>query len=163
MLIRKPTRQDIPALLEIYNYEVEHGVATLDISKKTLSDWEKWFDNHNVLNHPLIVCENEGEIAGYATLSSYRVKEAYKGTVELSVYVSPCHRKMGVGTKLMEEILRLAVEDASTHTVVSVITSGNAASRRLHEKFGFEFCGRIKDVAIKFGKFLDIENYSLRV
>ena len=163
MMIRKPTRQDIPALLDIYNYEVENGVATLDINKKTLSDWEEWYDDHNVENHPLIVAEIENEIAGYATLSSYRAKEAYKSTVELSVYVSPVHRQMGVGTALMEEILRLAKEDESIHTVVSVITSGNAASCRLHEKFGFTFCGTIKEVGLKFGRYVDIDNYYLLV
>lgn len=163
MIIRKPVREDISALLDIYNYEVDNGVATLDINRKTLADWEKWYDNHNIKNHPLIVCEDEGKLAGYATLSSYREKEAYKSTVELSVYVSPDHRKKGVGTLLMEEILRLAKEDSQTHTVVSVITSGNAASCRLHEKFGFIFCGTIKEVGEKFGRYVDIENYSLKV
>ena len=163
MIIRKPVREDIPALLEIYNYEVNNGIATLDINPKTMTDWERWYDSHNINNHPLIVCEDEGEIAGYATLSSYREKEAYKSTVELSVYVSPRHRQKGVGTLLMEEILRIAREDEETHTVVSVITSGNAASCRLHEKFGFTFCGIIQEVGIKFGEYVDIENYSLTV
>lgn len=163
MVIRKPVREDIPALLDIYNYEVENGVATLDINKKTLSDWEKWYENHNISNHPLIVCEIDGEVAGYATLSSYREKEAYKSTVELSVYVSPFNRKTGVGTALMDAIITMAKEDESIHTVVSVITAGNEASCRLHEKFGFTFCGTIKEVGEKFGKYVDIENYSLRV
>lgn len=156
-------REDIPALLDIYNYEVENGVATLDINKKTLSEWESWYDNHNIGNHPLIVCDIDGETAGYATLSSYREKEAYKSTVELSVYVSPLHRKKGVGTALMEAIISMAKEDESIHTVVSVITSGNEASCRLHEKFGFTFCGTICEVGEKFGRYVDIENYSLRV
>lgn len=163
MVIRKPVREDIPALLDIYNYEVEKGVATLDINKKTLEDWEKWYDNHNIENHPLIVCETDGEVAGYATLSAYREKEAYKSTVELSVYVSPFHRKKGVGTALMDAIITMAKEDESIHTVVSVITAGNEASRRLHEKFGFAFCGTIREVGEKFGRYVDIENYSLIV
>ncbi len=163
MIIRKPTRQDIPALLEIYNYEVENGVATLDINNKTLSDWTEWYDGHNIENHPLIVAEHEGVVAGYATLSSYRAKEAYRSTVELSVYVSPHFRQMGVGTALMESIINLAREDDSIHTVVSVITSGNKASCRLHEKFGFTFCGTIKEVGMKFGRYVDIDNYCLIV
>ena len=162
-MIRKPIREDIPSLLDIYNYEVENGIATLDINKKTPAEWEEWYNNHNIENHPLIVAQIEDEVAGYATLSSYRVKEAYKSTVELSVYVSPRHRQMGVGTALMEEILRLARNDESIHTVVSVITSGNAASCRLHEKFGFTFCGTIKEVGLKFGKYVDIDNYYLIV
>ena len=163
MIIRKPIREDIPALLDIYNYEIENGIATLDIDKKSLHEWIEWYDSHNVGNHPLIVCDCNGEIAGYATLSSYRQKQAYASTVELSVYVSHNHRGKGVGAALMEEILRIAREDESIHTVVSVITKGNGASVRLHEKFGFTFCGTIKEVGLKFGGYIDIENYSLTV
>ena len=163
MIIRKPIEREIPALLEIYNYEVENGIATLDIDKKTLADWERWYYAHNVDNHPLIVCEDEGEIAGYATLSTYREKQAYRSTVELSVYVSPRHRRKGVGTLLMSEILKAAKADESIHTVVSVITSGNEASVRLHGKFGFTFSGVIREAGIKFGRYIDIENYCLIV
>lgn len=163
MHIRTARREDLSALLEIYNYEVVHGTSTLDIHPRTIDEWQEWFDAHNVDNHPLIVCEDSGEIEGYASLSAYRAKEAYKSTVELSIYVSPVHRGKGVASMLMEALLKLAREDERTHTVVSVITSGNAASTRLHAKFGFTFCGTIPEVGEKFGRYLDIDNYSLMV
>ncbi len=162
-MIRKAKTEDIPALLEIYNYEVRSGVATLDINEKTIEQWTEWFNKHNIKNHPLIVLEEKGVIKGYASLSSYREKEAYASTVELSIYVHPSHRGQGIGTALMSEILNMAREDETVHTVVSVITSGNAASERLHDKFGFTFCGKIKEAGIKFGKFVDISNYQLIV
>ena len=59
----------------------------------------------------------------------------------------------------MEAVLRLAREDAGTHTVVSVIAGGNAASVRLHEKFGFTYSGTLHEVGLKFGRYLDIVNY----
>ena len=46
---------------------------------------------------------------------------------------------------------------------VSVITSGNEASEKLHEKFGFTFCGTIPEVGMKFGVYQSIDNYSLQV
>jgi len=161
--IRKSKQQDLSALLEIYNYEVEHNTATLDLHKKTLSEWQAWFDAHNVDNHPLLTAVSDGVVSGYATLSPYREKEAYKSTVELSVYVSPSHRQKGVATALMEEILKLAKEDPNTHLVVSVITHGNEASEKLHEKFGFTFCGTIPEVGVKFGEMLSIDNFYLVV
>lgn len=154
---------DLEELLAIYNYEVENGVATFDLQPKTLSDWRTWFDAHNVDNHPLLVARVEGKVAGYATLSSYREKEAYRSTVELSVYVGPSYRNMGVATALMEAILDLAREDERIHTVVSVITSGNEASKKLHKKFGFTFCGTIPEVGMKFGSYRNIDNYRLGV
>lgn len=163
MTVRRAVPADIPYLLEIYNYEVEKGTATLDIDKKTLPEWEGWYYAHGTEDHPLIVCEIEGEVAGYATLSSYRYKQAYSSTAELSVYVSPSFRRRGVGEALSREILSLARENPRLHTVVSVITSGNEASVRLHEKLGFTFCGSIKEVGVKFGRYVDIDNYSIFV
>ena len=163
ILIRRAVEADIPALLDIYNYEVEYGVATLDLRKKTIPEWEAWFAAHNVDNHPLFTAELDGEIAGYVSLSSYREKEAYKSTVELSIYVSPGHRRRGVATAMMEFILSEARRDERTHTVVSVITAGNDASTKLHGKFGFEYCGKISEVGVKFGRYLDIENYRITV
>ena len=46
---------------------------------------------------------------------------------------------------------------------VSVIAGGNAASVRLHEKFGFTYSGTLHEVGLKFGRYLDIVNYELRV
>ena len=190
MFIRKAETKDIQELLDIYNYEVENGVATLDLESKTYPEWERWYAVHNIKNHPLYVAEMEssdvadedkavikkdsnapagvdlpgaGEVAGYASLSSYREKQAYCSTVELSIYVSPKYRGRGVASALMEFILEKARQDESIHMVVSVITSGNVASSHLHEKFGFTFCGRIPEVGMKFGKYLDIDNYSLSV
>jgi phosphinothricin acetyltransferase len=163
MLIRKAEQKDLQALLDIYNHEVVNGVATLDLNPRTLEEWQAWFDHHNVENHPLYVGEIEGKIAGYSSLSSYREKEAYKSTVELSIYIAPEFRKRGVATELMGYILAEAKADARTHTVVSVITTGNDASCKLHEKFGFTFCGSVPEVGMKFGKYQDIVTYSLMV
>lgn len=161
--IRTARPEDLPALTEIYNYEVLHGVATFDLHPRTLEERRVWLEAHNVDNHPLLTAELEGAVAGYASLSPYREKEAYRSTVELSVYVAPEARGRGVATALMEAILDLARKDEGTHTVVSVITAGNAASVRLHEKFGFTYCGTLPAVGKKFGRYLDTVYYSLIV
>lgn len=163
MLIRKAETKDLNALLDIYNYEVENGVATFDLHPKTMEQWEVWFSLHNRENHPLIVAEKDGSVVGYASLSSYREKEAYRTTVELSLYVSPSHRRQGIATELMEVLLELAKNDDSIHAVVSVITGGNEASIKLHKRFGFTFCGTLHQVGVKFGRYLDIVHYELHV
>ena len=163
MEIRVARREDLQQLLDIYNYEVVHGVATLDLQPKSLEEWGQWFDAHNIKNHPLLVAEQAGRVAGYASLSPYRSKEAYRSTVELSIYIGPGFRRQGVATALMEAILREARQGPETHTVVSVITDGNEASRKLHEKFGFTYCGAIREVGMKFGAYQAILNFSLIV
>ncbi len=163
MVIREGRISDLEQLTEIYNYEVINGVATLDLREKTLDERREWFFSHNVDNHPLIVCETDGRVAGYATLSPYREKEAYSSTVELSIYVGHEFRHRGIATRLMAEILDMARKDERTHNVVSVITGGNEASVKLHDKFGFTFCGTIPEVGAKFGRMLDIDNFCLIV
>ncbi len=163
MIIRKTERRDLPALLDIYNDEVEHGVATLDLHPRTAEQWDQWFADHSSDTHFILTAEIDGTPAGYASLSEYRSKEAYASTVELSIYVGRDFRRKGVASALMEAILKIARENPTIHSVVSVITSGNEASARIHEKFGFRFCGTLHEVGLKMGALRDIDNYELLV
>lgn len=153
MVIRKAELKDLNKLKDIYNYEVLNGTATFDIGEKDYEDRLSWFNEHTG-SHPLIVAEVDNEVAGFASLSTYRARAAFNGTVELSLYIDVSKRKMGIATKLMEHILNLARIDENIHTVVSVITSENEVSIRLHEKFDFIKCGEIKEVGKKFGRYL---------
>lgn len=162
MVIRKAEIKDIEKLREIYNYEINNGVATFDIGEKSYKDRLNWFNEHK--NHyPMLVAEDEGEVMGFATLSCYRQRAAFDSTVEISVYVDVNHRKKGIATALMEAILKIAREDSEIHTVVAVITSENQVSIKLHEKFGFVHCGEIKEVGKKFGRYLGVTHMQLFV
>lgn len=162
--IRRAQHADLQELLDIYNYEVLHGVATFDITPKTLEERETWLSQHNVGNFPLIVAVNEhNEVIGYASLSEYRTKEAYRQTAELSVYIDVNHRGKGIASMLLESIITLAQRETDLCTIVSVITSGNKVSRRLHEKYGFEYCGTMRNVGMKWDKWLGIDNYTLHI
>lgn len=163
MKIRKAEERDMPELLNIYNYEVERGTATFDLNTKTMEERTEWFHAHNHGNHLLLVADIDGKAAGYASLSPYRDKEAYAATVELSVYVDLNYRRQGVARRLMAEILEAARQRSDIHTVISVITDGNNASVALHEDFGFEYCGTMKEVGKKFGQMLGIVNYQFMI
>lgn len=162
--IRRAQTADLQQLLDIYNYEVLHGVATFDITPKSLDERRQWLEEHNIGNFPLIVAVDTADaVMGYASLSAYRTKEAYRQTAELSVYIAPDHRGKGVASALLEAIIDIARCETELHTIVSVITSGNDISRRLHEKFGFEFCGTMRDVGMKWGEWLGIDNFTLHI
>ena len=161
MIIRAALESDIPALLEIYNSEVEYGAATLDLNPRTLGEWREWFFAHQTDAHFILVAEENGSVAGYASLSEYRQKEAFSSTAELSVYIDRDFRRRGAASALMEAVLAKARGCGKLHSVVSVITAGNEASERLHAKFGFTFCGTLHEVGFKHGKFRDIDNFEL--
>ena len=163
LVIQSITKNDISACLAIYNYEVIHGVATLDLEPRTLEEWHEWYNAHSDEHHPIIVGTIDDVVVGYASLSPYRLKDAFKSTVELSIYIHKDYRGQGVATQLMERILEMAKEDTMLHNVVSVITAGNEESTKLHNRFGFTYCGLTPEVGFKHGKYQDTETYALLV
>ncbi len=162
-VIRRATIEDVPALLAIYNYEIVNGIATLDVTPKTLEEWTGWFDAHQTDLHPIFVVECDGKVAGYTSFSPYRRKEAYRSTVELSVYVDPAMRGRGLAKCLLGAIIEHARQHEEIHLIVSVIVDGNAASMRLHERYGFAKCGVVHEVGFKKGRYHDILTYELFV
>jgi len=163
LVIQSITKNNISACLAIYNYEVIHGVATLDLEPRTLEEWHEWYNAHSDEHHPIIVGTIDDVVVGYASLSPYRLKDAFKSTVELSIYIHRDYRGQGVATRLMERILEIAKEDTMIHNVVSVITAGNEESTKLHNRFGFTYCGLTPEVGFKHGKYQDTETYALLV
>ena len=161
--IRRAVIDDVQDCLNIYNYEVEHGVATLDLEPRTLEEWHEWYNAHSDEHHPIIVGTIDDVVVGYASLSPYRLKDAFKSTVELSIYIHQDYRGQGVATRLMEHILEMAKADTMIHNVVSVITAGNEGSTKLHNRFGFTYCGLTPEVGFKHGKYQDTETYVLLV
>ena len=163
LVIRPITKDDIAACLDIYNYEVVNGVATLDLEPRTLPEWQEWYEAHQTSEHCIFVGLIDDVVVGYASLSPYRPKEAYKSTVELSIYIHQDYRSQGVATQLMERIIAMAKSDDTLHNVVSVITAGNEGSTKLHNRFGFTYCGLTPEVGFKHGKYQDTETYALLV
>jgi phosphinothricin acetyltransferase len=157
--IRKAELSDLLRLTDIYNWAVENTTASFDINPHTIEQRAIWFSHYGD-RHPLIVYELEGYVAGYACLSEFRSKEGYKNTCELSVYIDPEYHNRGIGNQLMGYILGMGKE-IGFHVIMSGITSDNEVSIKMHEKYGFELCGHMKEVGFKFGRYLDCLFYQL--
>lgn len=159
-MIRRAENADIPALMEIYNDAVLHTTATFDTEIKDIENRRAWFAEHTG-RHIIYVYEEDGCVAGYASLSRYRDRKAFDGAVEISIYIHKDHRGRGIGHSLMQETLAYAKQCTDIETVISLITSENAASIHLHEKFGFVYCGQIRHAGVKFGKTLNLNAYQI--
>jgi phosphinothricin acetyltransferase len=97
---------------------------------------------------------------GFASFGSFRAWPAYKYSVEHSVYVDARFRRRGVGRRLLEEIIEAArVRDY--HVLIGAIDASNQPSLALHERLGFIYCGTIRQVGFKFGRWLDLAFYQL--
>ena len=154
VVIRLATVADAEAIRRIYNHEVEHTTHTFDLVPRTLEDQRAWLrDREGALG--VVVAEVDGEVAGFASLSEYRPRAAYRTSVESSVYVDESARGRGLGQRLMRELV-LVAEARGFHTMIARIAGGHEASIRLHQEVGFTTVGTEQEVGRKFGGWLDI-------
>jgi phosphinothricin acetyltransferase len=153
--IRLATEQDLPAMVEIYNYYIQNSVVTFDMEPMVLADWSAKFKWISDLGLPFIVAQSpSGQVIGFAYVAPWRQKAAFKRTVEDSIYLRPAAIGKRVGTKLLTELLTLA-KAAGVKEVVAVISDkGAESSIALHERFGFKHQGHLGKVGFKFGRWL---------
>ncbi|MCL6650352.1 MAG: GNAT family N-acetyltransferase [Chloroflexi bacterium] len=105
---------------------------------------------------PYLVAEQDGVVLGYAYAGPFRLRAAYRYTVEDSVYVSPDAVGKGVGKALLTALIA-ACEALGLRQLVAVIgDSGNAASIGLHTAMGFEKQGVFPSMGYKFGRWVDL-------
>lgn len=159
-MIRRAVKSDIPTLRDIYNDAILHTTATFDTEIKSMENRDAWYEEHTG-QYVIYVYEENGRVAGYASLSCYRDRKAFDPAVEISIYVHKDDRGRGIGRALMRETLDFAESCREIGTVISLITSENAGSIHLHEEFGFAYCGQIKNAGVKFGKPLSLNAYQI--
>ena len=93
--------------------------------------------------HAFLVAEQEGEVVGYAYACPYAEREAYRWSVEASVYIDAGHHGEGLGRALYTELFaRLRAQ--GFQVVTAGITLPNPASVGLHESMGFEPAGVVR-------------------
>jgi phosphinothricin acetyltransferase len=154
VLIRPAHLDDAEAIRTIYNLEVEGSTATFDLVPRTLDDQRAWLADRSGA-WTTLVAEDAGAVVGFAALSPYKDRPAYRTTVEDSVYVRHDQRGTGVGRQLLERLLDTAAAHGF-HAVMARIEAGGASSRELHARCGFQLVGIEREVGRKFNRWLDV-------
>jgi L-amino acid N-acyltransferase YncA len=151
--IRSYQIEDTQAILEIINYNILNSTALYDYEPRTLENQIAIFDDKLKKGFPIIVATENETLVGFGYYSEFRFREAYKFTVEHSVYAHPNHLGKGIGKLILENLIHLA-KVQNLHTMIGVIDAENQSSIEFHKKFGFEIAGTIKDSGFKFDRWL---------
>ncbi|HEV7395652.1 MAG TPA: GNAT family N-acetyltransferase [Pyrinomonadaceae bacterium] len=135
---------EIKALLPAHWPEVQliyiEGLATGHATFETRApSWEKWDASHLV--KPRLVAELDGSVHGWAALSPVSAREVYAGVAEVSVYVGELSRGLGVGRRLLSELIAES-EKVGLWTLQGSIFPENESSIALHKGCGFREVGR---------------------
>jgi phosphinothricin acetyltransferase len=153
--LRDATERDIPDMREIYNHYVANTTVTFDEDPLTLAEMRKKYRIVADLKYPWLVAVSPGGVVlGYAFVTPYRAKAAYRFTVENSIYLGPASTGKGLGAALMKELLARAKAAGIKEVVAVIADRGADASIALHERFGFKEIGRMGRVGFKFGRWL---------
>lgn len=162
MDIRHATRDDLPAVVEIYNASIPGRLATADTQPVTVAEREEWFRAFDPARRPLWVLEEDGRVVGWLGLRSFYGRPAYHRTVESAVYVAPGAQRRGVAGRLLDHALA-ACPGLGIATVLAFVFGHNAPSIALFERRGFARWGLLPRVCEMDGREFDVAILGLRL
>jgi len=144
--IRDAIEADLPAIVEIHNAAIGSGISTAQLEPVTVEGRREWFRAHSPAQYPIWVAELDGAIAGWLSFREFLPRCAYRGTVEVSVYVHETFRRRGIGRRLLQQAIARGPQ-LEMHSLVGLIFSHNEPSIALFRVAGFERWGFLPGIA----------------
>lgn len=154
-IVRSATEADLPGILAIYNDAVLNTTASWNETPVVLDERRAWLALRHAQGYPVLVAELGDVLAGYASFGDFRPFDAYRWTVEHSVYVAAGLQRRGLGRALLEALFPLA-QNLGKRVMIGGIDAANVASLAMHASLGFRETGRMPGVGRKFGRTLDL-------
>jgi L-amino acid N-acyltransferase YncA len=144
--LRLAKYNDLEPIVEIYNQAILSRCQTGDTNILKVEDRIEWFNEHTPNKYPIIVAEVDNEIIGWISLSPYRKgREGLKYTIEVSYYVHNNYKRKGVGTIMMDFIIKKAKE-LKYKTLIAILIHDNIGSIKLLEKYHFNKWAFLPDI-----------------
>ncbi len=158
--LRPASASDAEALARIYNYYIQNTVITFEeepVSAQTMTTRVADVQNASL---PWLVAEIDGAVVGYAYASKWKVRSAYRYSVETTIYLEQGREGQGLGTRLYSELLRI-LRGQGIHAAIGGAALPNEASVALHEKLGFERVATFRQVGFKHQKWVDVAYWQI--
>ena len=154
LIIREASPSDASRLLAIYRPYVTDTTITFEYEVPSLNEFTSRMEKIRK-RYPYLVCEEDGQIIGYAYADTYMIRPAYDWCAEVSIYVDREKRGMGVGKKPHESLFA-RLREMHVLNLYAVITSENEKSLAFHEKLGFQNFAVFEKAGYKQGRWLDV-------
>ena len=148
--------RDIDAITAIYAHHVSFGRASFETLPPSRQDMVSRFAALAEDGYPALVAEQDSEILGYAYAGRHKAREAYRLTVEDSIYVRHDAARRGVGRALLMELIERCRAAGFRQMMAVIGDSENTGSIELHRALGFRHIGTARNIGFKFGVFLDV-------
>jgi L-amino acid N-acyltransferase YncA len=162
MKIRVAEERDLAEVANIYNEVLRTSTAIYRDEETTVEERTQWWRDHRQKGYPLLVAEENEQVLGFASYSDFRPWPGYRFTVEGSIHLRPDARRHGTGTLLLHDLIAHA-RAAGKHMLIAGVDAENLASRSFMAKIGAEQTAHLKEVGFKFGRYLDLVLYQIRL
>jgi len=152
---------DADAIAAIYRPVVENTAISFETVAPDRDEISHRL-SETMAHYPWLVCERDGQIAGYAYATRHRVRAAYQWSVDTSVYIDDGHTRSGVGQGLYQSLFAILIAQGFFNAFAGIALP-NPASVGLHEAMGFEMVGVYRNVGFKCGEWRDVGWWQLQL
>ena len=161
-IIRPARALDAAAICGIYNHYVAHTTISFEEAPVSIAEMAQRIRDVEAADLPWLVLLEGDRLIGYAYATRWRVRSAYRYSVESSVYIDPRQTGQGAGRMLYAALLE-ELRARELHLVIGGIAQPNEASVALHERFGFQKVAHFSEVGMKFGQWRDVGYWQLQL
>lgn len=159
--IRTPQPADFEAIARLTNIFIE--TTTIHFGADPLpAIYHQEAYEKGCKRYPWLVAFVDGAFAGFAKSSVWRERDAYRNSVEVSVYIEEAFRRAGVARALYLQLFD-ELRQRDFHIAIAGATLPNDASVRFHESVGFKPVGTFHEVGRKFDQWHDVAFFELRL
>lgn len=156
ILVRDSRDGDLEAITRVYARNVLEGTGTFEEEPPGIEEMAARRADVIARGLPWLVAEEAGAVLGYAYAAPYRLRSAYRFTLEDSIYLLPEAGGQGTGARLLQVLLDRTTTAGARQVVAVIGDSANHASVKLHARAGFQPTGVLRAVGFKFGRWLDV-------
>lgn len=156
VLVRDCREEDMTAIQAIYTYYVTRSAASFEEDPPSVAEMLARRARLLERGLPYLVAESDGEVLGYTYAGPFRVRSAYRYTLEDSIYVAPTVARRGIGQALLGGLVERCTTLGYRQMIGIIGDSANQASIGVHRRLGFRQEGVLRGVGLKFGQWVDV-------
>ncbi|HZW17936.1 MAG TPA: arsinothricin resistance N-acetyltransferase ArsN1 family B [Luteimonas sp.] len=161
--IRDARAGDAAPVAAIYNHYIARTIVTFELEAVAAGDMCDRIAAVQDDGLPwLVAADAAGAVLGYAYAARWRPRAAYRRSVESSIYLAPQAVGRGIGRCLYPRLIE-RLRACGLHVVIGGAALPNPASVALHEALGFAKVAHLREVGHKFGRWIDVGYWQLRL
>jgi phosphinothricin acetyltransferase len=161
-MIRSATTADAAAIVAIYNHYITETLVTFEEEPLSVEEMSRRIALTTGDGFPWLVWEEDGRVLGYAYAARWKARRSYRYSAEATVYLDHTATGRGIGPWLYTAIIE-ALRGKGLHVVIGGVALPNPASEALHHRLGFKKTAHFHEVGWKFGQWIDVGYWELKL